>query len=196
MVFSASEQKELEKVLYFFDNTICNSEKIKKKKLILCYNKYLSDLTSIAETGVFDIGISLEKQDSFFKKIDKKLFNNIFVEGDFYLNRKRIINNKVKLYPDTIPNYLFNVKGKYVQFLKELGKDNPKLMEYYTAVSEYGDISIPLFNDVLMGYRGYDISNDDIRTVIAIHYLLLNKRQMEIRKSEKILDKQLSNQQK
>ena len=119
-VFSYSEQKELKTILKFYDENVCNSRALNKDNLKSCYSEYLDNLTSIAETGIFDIGISLGEQDSFFIKLDNKIFNEVFVKTESYLNRKRIISNNPKIFPDTIPQYLFNVKGKLknCRFLK------------------------------------------------------------------------------
>jgi len=193
-VFSYSEQKELKTILKFYDENVCNSRALNKDNLKSCYSEYLDNLTSIAETGIFDIGISLGEQDSFFIKLDNKIFNEVFVKTESYLNRKRIISNNPKIFPDTIPQYLFNVKGKYIQHLKVLGKDNWKIEEYYLSILKDPGIPSSLFNEILMGYRNYDITNDDIRLVFALHYLLLNKRQMEMKKSEARLDLELKSE--
>lgn len=193
-VFSDSEQKELKTILKFYDENVCNSRALNKDNLKSCYSEYLDNLTSIAKTGIFDIGISLEDQDSFFIKLDQKIFNEIFVQSESYLNRKRIINNKSKIFPDTIPQYFFNINGKYIQNLKVQGKENWKIKEYYLSILKDPGIPSNLFNEILMGYRNYDITNDDIRLVFALHYLLLNKRQMEMKKSEDRLDLKLKSE--
>lgn len=190
-VFSESEQKEIKTILNFFDNNVCGSERLNKKDLNSCYSEYLDNLTSIAKTGIFDIGISLEKQDSFFIKLDDKIFNEIFIKNEFHLNRNRIINDKLKIFPDTIPQYLFNVKGKYIQSLKVLGKYDWKIKKYYFGILKDPGIPSHLFNEILMGYKNYDIMNDDIRLLFALHYLLLNKKQMEMKKSEDKLNLEL-----
>lgn len=191
-VFSKAEQDQLESILSFFDKKVCKAVNLKRRDLNSCYATYLDHLTLIAETGKFDIGISLEEQDSFFNTMDQKLLNEIFIEGELFLNRKRWVNQQPEIFPDTITQYFFNTKGKYLQHLKELGEENIKIQEYHKNILNDPGIPIALFNEVLMGYRYYDITNDDIRLMLSLHYLLLNKKEMGIKKSEARLDEIIS----
>lgn len=159
-IFTQAEINDLRLILEFFDNTVCESENVNKRNLAECYEKYFQRLSKEAETGYTDYRISEKEVEELFNQIDNSTFNQIWW----------IIDN------ERTENILLNTQGQYFQFLKAFGKTNPKAKNYHEYLIMVGDISPNIVADIFLNYRDYDIDDERIRLLLAIHYLTLNDR--------------------
>ena len=163
-VFNEIEIKDLETILNFFDNKICETENINKSNILECYSSFFERMAKSENAGSIEFRIPFNEQENIYKLINQTTFDEIWIFGK---NWKRETNQTFK--------YLsYNLNGKYVKFLEKLGIENKVIKTYIESLYAAGDISPSMFANVLMGYKNYDITNSQIRLMIAIHYLTLN----------------------
>ena len=76
---------------------------------------------------------------------------------------------------------MLNLDGKYFKFLQELAKEYERVDKYYvTQIGSVGSLLYPpAIAEILMKYEYYNLSDDRIRLLIAIHYIILNKLDFE-----------------
>ncbi len=171
--FNAEQVKGLNEILAFFDEEVCNSLGMEDKKVLDCYQKYFKKLALSVETGNLEINISYPKQTEFLSKINPDLFQEIWNEGEMRTPKRTKEIRNIK--PDTIKLNFIKLNGGYVNFLKSLAEENDKIKFYSERLQAVGEISPSMLADVLMNYKDYDISDERLRLVIAIHYLTLNE---------------------
>ena len=97
------------------------------------------------------------------------MFNCIWVFG-----RSRIKWGE----PDTLKHIEYRRDGKYMDFLKELGKEYEMVKNYREDFGLAGGISVSMSRDILMIKEDYQYDLNDVRLqlVIAIHYLTMNDK--------------------
>jgi len=169
--FNAKQVKGLNEILAFFDEEVCKSAGIEGKEVLDCYQKYFEKLALSVETGNLEINISYPKQTEFLSKINPDLFQEIWNERQMIKFKDRMHK---KIPPDTLQIIFLKLDGGYADFLKIFAKKNDKIKFYSNHLQAVSDISPSIVADVLMNYKDYDISDEHIRLVIAIHYLTLN----------------------
>lgn len=163
-VFNEIEIQDLETILIFFDNKICETENIDKSNILDCYLSFFERMAKSENAGIIEFRIPFNEQENIYKSINQTTFDEIWTFGK---NWKRETNQAFK--------YLtYNLKGKYAKYLEKLGIENRIIKTYIESLYAAGDISPSIFANVLMGYKNYDITNSQIRLMIAIHYLTLN----------------------
>ncbi len=193
-VFSESETIELISLLDRFDKKICKIESKSEGNFKDCYDSFYKRILKEIETGDYDIGIDKENQKEIVELLNPKLRNEFWVYGKVMLNRRIPNTNSNETFPDSIQSIHIN-KGKYLDYLeKEISQINPKTKLYIEKFSMAGDISPSIFADVVKNYGEYDIEDERIRLLIAIHYLTINHRNLEMKASYARLENDIKNE--
>ncbi|MEM6298079.1 MAG: hypothetical protein AAF740_05250, partial [Bacteroidota bacterium] len=161
--FEADEVQDLEKIVNFFNESICESENLESTNVLNCYEQYFKRMLKAEETGIVEIQISYEAQEKLMKEINPRSFDQIWTYRKTW--RKGT---------DTLEVVDINYDGKYIKFLKEFGKENIKAKYYAERFEATGDISPSMFADVLVNYKDYDVRDERVKLLIAIHYLTQN----------------------
>lgn len=163
-IFNNNEINELNKVVNFFNNSICKSENLDTTDILECYNQYLKRMSKATSLEEISTCISYQKQINLMQELKSETFNQIWEHQKIW--------NKTS---DTIWIYSLKHESKYVDFLEELGKKNPKINQYYKRLKTSNDLTPSMIVDVLHNYNQYDTKDYNIRIFLAIHYLTLNE---------------------
>ena len=166
MVFDSSEINDLLKIQDFFDKSIGLTDKNKDEDVLKVYADFFNTNSEIEKVADLELPINFNDQKDLYNQIDKKTFENIWSIG---WSRKMDSN-------DTLKNVELNRHGKYVEFLKTLGKQDSIIDKYCTGLEVAGDISPAMVADLVKNYNNYNIKDPKIRLMIAIHYLTLNDK--------------------
>ena len=166
--FTQEEIKDLTKLLDFFNEQICVSNAIDKKEIIKCYDSFIKRMSETAETGNFEIKIPFAKQREIYNQISDSLFNQIWCFGKTWRRDS----------PDTLKSIDYRIDGKYMKFLKELGKEYELAKNYSETLELAYGISPSMVGDILMIKERYQYDLKDIRLqlVMAVHYLTMNDK--------------------
>ena len=168
--FTHEEIKDLAKLLDFFNEQICVSSGMNKKEIIKCYDSFIERMwKETVEIGGVELKIPYFKQQEVYNQISDSLFNQIWI---FIKNRKR--NETGTL--DTLRTIEYRIDGKYVKFLKELGKEYELAKNYSETLEIFYNISPSMYSDifVIKEYYQYDLNDIRLQLVLAIHYLTMN----------------------
>jgi len=167
--FTHEEIKDLTKLLDFFNEQICVSEGIDKKKLIKCYDSFTKRMIETTEAGSLEVKIPFIKQKETYNQISDDLFHQIWV-----FSNSRIICDS----PDTFKYIDYKRDGKYMKFLEELGKEYKMVKKYREELALAGGITPSMCRDILMIKEDYQYDLNDVRLqlVMAIHYLTMNDK--------------------
>ncbi len=162
-IFNAKEIVDLQKLFDFFNEYVC--ETIDNRELTDCYKSFCIKIDKAKETGEFPFKIPFEKQREVYNEISKSTFKEIW---SFGISRFR-----------DFPNYTFqtvyiNPKGKYLKFLKEVGKENEALNEYCKTVENLGDVMQFYMLQHLLINEKIDLNDIRVKFIIAINILTLN----------------------
>ena len=161
--FNKSEIKDLQHILNFFNNEICNS---KFENMNKCYLNYCLEInTQIKKNGTFNSNLNFEKQRELYSKIDNNTFNEIWVfQKSLPLNERK----------DTLKYLDLNYEGKYRNFINEYGKENIEIKKYAESYNVSACLSPSMFAEMTENYELFKITKLKTKLVIAIHYLTLN----------------------
>lgn len=171
-VFNTDEIADLEKIMDFFNRTICEAENVPDTKVLDCYDHFFKRMRSAEQTGVIDLKIPQAAQEQLLKDLSPNTLNEIWsfshVNGScppevFVLNLK--------------------VKSKYVRFLKLMARENGEIKNYVEMLEGAGELSAGMVADVMLNYRDYDIRDERIQLFMAVHYLTFNKHWSRVVKS-------------
>ncbi len=164
-IFNIQEINNLEKILNFFTEQICELEGIENHNSIECFNSYCKNLKerSVA-SGSIDLKLSLEKQKIFYDNIQQSTFNQIW-------HYEKAWKPKTT---DTIIEINIDPKGKYAKFLKLMGQEYNKVNTYYHDLESSGGICPSMIAELLMNYQEFHFKDERIRLLFAIHYLTMN----------------------
>lgn len=160
-VFTNNEIRDLKIIMDFFTEQISDSE---YKNNGECYQRFFERMKNNSDSGIFEIKIPFENQTQMYEKISDTTFKNIWV-----LNKSWKRDS-----PHTLKHIGIKYDCKYVDFLELLGKEYEVVSNYYKGFMSCGDICPTMVADVLINYDQYDIQDERIRLLIAIHYLTLN----------------------
>lgn len=191
-IFNQDEIQGFINILEFFDNEICPPQS--KNKIQECYKAFFQRMSNNLSENLVEINIPFEKQLVLHQQLDKTIQNEIWFSTKMFYYRKRYIQNNTQelIYPDTLNNILIlSSQGKYAEFLNSYSKENSKVRFYYDQLILDHGISPTVFADIIENYRSYDISDDKIRLIVAIHYLTLNYQYYYKKNSEDKLDQML-----
>ena len=148
------------------DKSIGLTDKNKDEDVLKVYADFFNTNSEIEKVADLELPINFNDQKDLYNQIDKKTFENIWSIG---WSRKMDSN-------DTLKNVELNRHGKYVEFLKTLGKQDSIIDKYCTGLEVAGDISPAMVADLVKNYNNYNIKDPKIRLMIAIHYLTLNDK--------------------
>ncbi|MEL0644392.1 hypothetical protein V6251_08360 [Olleya sp. Ti.3.14] len=171
--FSTDQISDLNKITDFFKNQICEN---KNSDFKTCFNKILPELL---ENGLFSLleRIDYQNQKELYDSISESTFNEIWGFGK-------------ETYRDTgleLKSLSSKYNGKYQKFLTELGRTNNELKEYADRVIGAGDFESMgwLQNRIYLNPSKFDLDNQNIQLLIAIHFLTINDQRNRTDKWEK-----------
>ncbi|MCK5676954.1 MAG: hypothetical protein KAH72_00555 [Flavobacteriaceae bacterium] len=159
--FEKKEINDLYKILNFFDNQIMSS--FKSKSMIESYDLFNVKDLELKDEGLIFGNIPFSKQKELYSSINKSTFNEIWNLGKSFKENGR---------ESSI--VFIRTDGKYANYLQELGLKNNFIKIYIETIKNYNDIPPPLFYTITENYKNFDITDENIRLMIAIHYLTLN----------------------
>ena len=175
--FSKTETNELIGLLQMFDKSICEIEKIDERNIQECYNSFSKRIWNEIQEEDYSIGLTKELQHKLTSNLSDELKNEIWFKGKGVINRRYPINSK-NIYPDTVESISLN-QNKYFKFLKnEVAKVNSNTKKYFERLEAVGDISPSMFADVAQNYSKYNINDERLKLLFAIHYLTLNQNNL------------------
>jgi len=158
--FSDVQIKQLALFLHKFDEAVCQTEK--QNNLQNCYNSFFKSLTAV---------------------LDKELSEEIWTE--WWAIKNKAQDNEYETFHKKV-----NIKGKYFDFLeKEVAKGHPIIQENIHVINNVGDLTPFLFTSILMRYEEFDITDENVRLLIAIHYLGVNAGHLYSKSGRINLDK-------
>ena len=179
--FSESETKEIINLLNQFDSEICKNENKENGNISICYQAFFQRIVKEIENGSYEIGINEASQKRIVETLSPELYKEFWKQGEGIINRR--IPNSNETFSDSIQS-LYIAKGKYFEFLEnEVSKINPTTKQYFDKFITVGDISPSMVADVAKNYENYDIKDERIRFLIAIHYLTLNDQNLKSKAS-------------
>lgn len=164
--FNATEIDDLLKIQSFFDKSIGLTDTKNQKEIIKAYTDFFQLNSEIEKVADLDLPINFNDQKKLYNQLDKKTFEDIWSIG---WSTKMNSN-------DTLKNVELNRHGKYVEFLKTLGKQDSIIDKYHNSLEVAGDISPAIVADLVKNHDNYNIKDPKIRLMIAIHYLTLNDK--------------------
>jgi len=162
-VFNEAEIRDLELVMDFFKERICSSKVLDEKNEIDCYKNFIKRALYLAKKGDEITIVPLFKQKELYSKINQTTFDEIWEFGYLWNPNS----------PDTLKVIDFNTKGKYSEYLKNLGEDSRLIERYYESFINAIGISPSLWA-FLLEQKYYNIEDIRLRLVIAISYLTIN----------------------
>jgi hypothetical protein len=172
-IFNDKEIQDLEIILNFFNEEICSLKTIEQHPITQCYLEFCQRLKTDAETtGAIDTGIPFERQNEVYQRINDATFVQIWT-----INKSWIPNTT-----DTLRELDLNPGGKYAEFLFSLGKEFSEVNEYVENLMALISISPSMKAEFLMNYNNFDLSDQRIRLLFAIHYLTINDQQKRVYK--------------
>jgi hypothetical protein len=163
-IFTPPEIQDLSILLEFFQDEICSLQQSDYSDISKCYASYLDRLKKSSANGKIEINIPYESQKILYSQISDSTFNEIWSFEKGWVPHTS----------DTLMHIYFNPRGKYIEFLEELGKENQAILDYYRSYVETGDISPSMVASLLENHKSYDVHDIRVQLFVAIHYLTLN----------------------
>lgn len=167
-VFNREEISYLMRIVAVFDDFILANVG-SNKSIHKAYNHYFNAVTN--EELFFDLreNLKVSNSDSVQSMISRLkgngMFNEIWKDTDYYyyhLDRKQGVK---------LEGLQINLKGKYLQMLKSLAKENDYYKRYYNGIMGSGAISPTGIAQFLNGFNKMDFECEVNRLVFAIHYI-------------------------
>lgn len=172
--FSESETEEIIDLLHSFDQEICKIENLENENVSACYRSFFERIKREIEDGDYEIGISEAGQKAMVGALSQELREEFWRAGRSIINRRIPNDDSGRTFPDTVQSIYF-ADGKYLKFLEEeVSGKNPQVKQYVDNLRRTMGISPSVFADVVFNYKAYDVKDERIRLLIAIHYLTLN----------------------
>lgn len=157
--FNKDEINDINLLINRFDDYI--QEDYEGSDLSNAYENFFEAMAkSEAQDDLSNVAIPYEQKKQMVDGLQKSTlskiwehhrFKNTNIETDFYLN----------------------YNGKYMEFLREAGKKNLLIKEYYDSIETAGVISPYSFSLLNHKQKELDISDKRIRFILAVHYLTL-----------------------
>jgi hypothetical protein len=154
--FNESEIKELKIISDEFDKQLLSNFGV--NELEKSYFKFFVSIEQAKTSDEFILKISFIDMGSILEKINTNVLSLIW-ELDS-LNQQGLIEIKS-----------LRLKGPYADFLKLYGKENSILKEYFESIEISGDVSPFSIGLLRTKARQLNISDSNIRLILAIHYL-------------------------
>jgi hypothetical protein len=170
--FSEEQINDLKKITYFFKSQICEN---KTSDFKTCFSKILPELLTNGWQPIIK-NVDFVKQKELYASILQSTFNEIWV---FVKTRRYNYEEKFKSIGS-------KGKGKYLDFLNDVSKNNPQVKIYYDALLASGDFdsTLSLQNQIFDYPKEFDLDNPNIQLIITIHYLSQNDNVKRIEKWE------------
>ncbi|HMU04651.1 MAG TPA: hypothetical protein PJ990_13555 [Saprospiraceae bacterium] len=128
----------------------------------------------IIENGKFNIGISDDHQKMIMEALGEDLRKEFWVDGVSTLKRTLKNASPNHYFLDTIQTILIS-NGKFLKFLKsDVAGISVKAKEYHERYVEMGTMTPSMEADIITNYNDYDITDERVRLLIAVHYLTKN----------------------
>lgn len=172
VVFNTEEIADLEKIIDFFSQTICEAENVPDAKVLDCYDHFFKRMKRSEQRGEIDLKIPQAAQEQLLNSLNPNTFNEIWYRS---LIKGSSPQDKFTL--------SLKVSSKYFRFLKLMARENGKIENYVEMLEKVGEFSPGMFADVLLNYKDYDIRDKRIQLFMSIHYLTLNKHWSRVEKS-------------
>ncbi len=163
--FTSEQIADLNKITEFFKSEMCLHMDSDFKT---CYERTPHEYLE-ATGNPFWLNIDFEKQKELYQNISKSTFDEIWM---FCKSTEFQTGKETK-------SLCANAIGKYYKYLVDLGKQNPKIAKYAERINASGDyigLDIRYWN-VLKDKRSFDLNNQNIQLILAIHYLSLNDQE-------------------
>lgn len=159
--FTKTETRDLQLLVDFFNQTICDSN----SKLMDCYLAFFNKVKQAADSGSIYLHIPFEQQQNIYETFEDSTFHQIWAFGNS-LTHKNL--------RDTLKEIHYKWDGKFMNFLKIAGKKDKFIKEYHESVETFGGISPSLIAGIIMNHDKMNFEDPKVELVIAIHYLTLN----------------------
>jgi hypothetical protein len=159
-IFTHSEIQELQILFDFFNENICVDNEA--KNLTKCYKEFFK---RFEKTEEFDI--PLEEQLILYDKISENTFQEFWGFGKSW-------NVLFEAPQDTFKLIYLKIDGKYIDFLKEVARNDKVIENYYQNLVTIGDLSPTIVAELFYDYDKYKIRDIRVKFIVAIHYLTLN----------------------
>src|SRR5690606_28799295 len=142
--FAPQEIDDLKKILGFFEAQICDDDVESRESLLQCYMDFFTRMDSATVTGYINLNISFDQQQELYTQISNSTFGHVWT-----------FHRSWRGYPpsDTLKKVSFNDRGRYMSFLRELGKHNDFIGKYQTSFEFAGDISPDMVARMLKLYQ-------------------------------------------
>lgn len=168
-LFNKVETEKLIGFLHQFDLELAKIERINKNELNTLYATFFKRLKSQVKDSKIEVGFNIEGQERLESTLDDKL------KDELWANMWEIRNENQTI-PDTIYYSVINVKGRFFNFMKtELASSNQVIKKQIKRIESAGDMTPGFFADIILFPEKFDILDDRIRLMIAIHYIGLNR---------------------
>ena len=178
--FEQTEIKQLQQLLRLFDAEVCKAANLASNDYLPCYDVFFQQTEQAADEGRIDTGISIESINEIMNQIPKGLKDKIWIWGTSFIYKGDNIP-RATAQRDTVPTLLLNIAGAYVKSLeKEVGPMDEGANFYVNRFLQVGDISPSMYQDVFKNYSKYQIQYEQVRLLIAIHYLTILYNQQHL----------------
>lgn len=172
--FDESQTVQIIEMLDRFDKEICNLEGRQIDDLSACYQSFFRRMQKGIENGKFNIGISDDHQKMIMEALGEDLRKEFWVDGVSTLKRTLKNASPNHYFLDTIQTILIS-NGKFLKFLKsDVAGISVKAKEYHERYVEMGTMTPSMEADIITNYNDYDITDERVRLLIAVHYLTKN----------------------
>ena len=161
-VYNESDIVFLKKILVFFDSEICKLSD--KTDLYDCYQDYFDFKMKQINIGEFTIRIPFDKQLELFNSFDSTFIFENWGYGRMHERKEDKYYEYLNLRND----------GKFSKFLELLSSENKKFRYYSETLNSAGCITPSMIGGLIINAKEYDIKDEKVRLVFAIHYLTLN----------------------
>jgi len=167
IVFNEEEISSLGLIVNFFDSFILENTG-EAQNIHQSYHQYFETIENLESIEDLSINIGLANSNAtktLIKKLkDREIFNEIWNYSYGYdFQTKDTLSVELEL----------NQRGKYVQLLELLGKNNKFFLEYYKELQSSGTISPVNISQFKKYFQEVKFQKEVNRLVFAVHYITI-----------------------
>lgn len=178
--FNEQETKELMELLHKFDAEICHIEHVDDKQIFDCYQSFFERMEKCIIDPSLKSGISETAYQQIVETLSPNLRDEIWIRGISIEQQKIPNSDSQEIFRDTFPSTIVNTQGKYFQYLQnEVAKIDFRIEGYVEYLDRAGCIAPNLVVDVFKNHSQYNIKDEGVRLLLAIHYLTLKSHEIE-----------------